>query len=303
MWSEIMQDSQRVDFNALLSEVSQPEPLSSFLVVWFWPALMSYRVLYLNRWRTGDPISLSLVFWPSSSLVSSHPSGILCLTLPAPTRRTRQWVWALFKIFFCVFLRPIPTSPILRPTSPFLGKEVTPPPPISPISSSPSPSTWPLPPFCKGCLSWWPPNGAAGGASSKSAEGLHTRVFQQLAKTNFRAPKKFRERDINLKPRHYLPLNDMCKVELFGRKERRLKYCWGVGVLGSQHGGGGGGIAVTTAERCMKGGEGVELVRALQFVFASNLDFLPTPSTFHKNHLEQLNSKCVFFMMISSPKW
>ena len=81
-------------------------------------------------------------------------------------------------------------------------------------------------------------------------------MFQQLAKTNFRAPKKFRERDINLKPRHYLPLNDMCKVELFGRKERRLKYCWGVGVLGSQHGGGGGGggIAVSTGERCMKGG-------------------------------------------------
>ena len=53
----------------------------------------------------------------------------------------------------------------LHPRSPFLGKAVIPRPPISPISSSPSPSTWPRPPDCKVCFSCWQQNVAAAGVS------------------------------------------------------------------------------------------------------------------------------------------
>ena len=50
----------------------------------------------LHRWRTGDPLSLSLVLPPALFWDFYPPSGTQCLTLLLPRRRRQWWVLVLF---------------------------------------------------------------------------------------------------------------------------------------------------------------------------------------------------------------
>ena len=110
----------------------------------------------LHRWRTGDPLSLSLVLPPALFWDFYPPSGTQCLTLLLPRRRRRWWVLVLFLM------------------------EVILSPPMASITSHPFLSTWLLSPECKRSSGCWQSNVAASAVSTQSAEGLQIRVFQYV---------------------------------------------------------------------------------------------------------------------------
>ena len=123
----------------------------------------------LHRWRTGDPLSLSLDLPPALFWDFYPPSGTQCLTLLLPRRRRRWWVLVLFLM------------------------EVILSPPMASITSHPFLSTWLLSPECKRYSDCWQPSVAADAANTQSAEGLKTRVFQNVFLTHKKVKFKWRK--------------------------------------------------------------------------------------------------------------
>ena len=117
--------------------------------------ILLHQYKHLNRWGTGEPISLSLALQLHLSWDFYRPSGTRCLTLQSPRRRRQE--------------KALVECPI--PVLVTLGLS----PPISPISPFPFLSTWLSSNwskwFYRGCLR---PNAL----STESAEGLLARVFQ-----------------------------------------------------------------------------------------------------------------------------
>ena len=158
-----------LDMSMIQSNAGQPwcEPWGSLQwSKWAWTfhpkssAWTSSSISNLKRWGTGEPISLSPALQPLLSWDFYPPSGTRCLTSYSPKRRRQQ------------------RASEVRPTPVLVTVGL--PPPISPIYSFAFLSiTGLLAPDCKwfyrGC---WRPNVTTDAASTESAEGLLTRVFQ-----------------------------------------------------------------------------------------------------------------------------
>ena len=133
VWFKEMQDNHNVNFRALISEVSELQHcvkaigLLWYLLLPFASFFISQNIVFiLNRWGTGEPISLSPGLQPALSWDFYHPSGIRRLTSHLQKTRKQQRHLVLFRRMNLL-------------------------PHLSPISSFPFLSTWVLSQDCKRC--------------------------------------------------------------------------------------------------------------------------------------------------------